>query len=172
MEPAGEVGELLTFVAEGIDPENMIIDYLWSVGDTTFWGGSEVSCGFDNSGEEIVAVQAYDGYNFSETVDWRVHIAPLNAQTTELPKDFAITSIYPNPFNSMTTLQYSIPVAGDVEMTVFDLQGRTLLCNNDNVTSAGTVQRVLDFSSYPTGLYFVRAKFGGKVEMRKMVIIR
>ena len=48
-----------------------------------------------------------------------------NSQTTDgLPTSFALQQNYPNPFNPTTRIDYSIPVSGQVNLTVFDINGR------------------------------------------------
>ncbi len=37
---------------------------------------------------------------------------------------FTLYQNYPNPFNPSTTIQYNVPKAGDVEVNIFDIQGR------------------------------------------------
>jgi|GEM_PF-4109788 len=154
------------------DLEQDPIDCLWKVGDTTFWGGGEISRRFEKPGRLIVAVQAFDGYNWSGTVDWIVNVAPLSANPEELTIEFAIHSVYPNPFNDLATLRYTLPGPGVVELSIFDIQGRTLLYNRDTRTAGGIITRVLDFGDYPTGVFFVKVSYGDKIEYRKMVHLR
>jgi len=168
-----DVDQEVLFDVLGDDPEEWTLDYLWLVDDSTFWGGSTLKWTFAESGEFLVAVQAFDGFNFSGTVDWLVRVAPLDGKAVDaLPAEFAIHSVYPNPFNDLTTLRYTLPSAGVVELTVYDVQGRALLQNRDIRSAGGTVTRVLDFGDYPAGLYFLRMQYGGKVEYRKLVYIR
>ena len=168
-----EVDELLTFEVVGIDPEEFTLDYLWQVGDRTFWGEPRLDWTFDTDGEYMVAVQSYDGYNFSSTVDWLVRVAPLSSDRSALiAEDFTIHSVYPNPFNDLATLRYTLPGPGVAELTIYDVQGRTLLYNRDIRSMGGTVTRVLDFGDYPAGLYFLRMSYEGVVEYRKMVCMK
>ncbi len=62
------------------------------------------------------------------------------------PQATAVTSIYPNPFNPQTTIEFALAEAGAVELAVFDLRGRLI--------------RVLDRESRPAGHY--RAMWNGR----------
>jgi len=165
-------GDVVTFAMLGDDEEGDKLDYLWQIGDSTFWSGDVCKWKFTNTGDVVVGAQAFDGYNYSATVDWRVYIAPLDVRQTEMPHEFTITSVYPNPFNDLATIRYTIPSPGTVELAIYDIQGRLLLRNSHIRIAAGELQQVLDFSRLPTGLFFVRMQYGGKVETRKVVHLR
>ena len=50
------------------------------------------------------------------------------------PRDFALDSSDPNPFNSSTTNGYSLDKAGKVRLEIYDLQGqkvRALIDRNE-----------------------------------------
>lgn len=43
---------------------------------------------------------------------------------SSIPTDFQLFANYPNPFNPETTIQYKIPNTGNVEIIIFDINGR------------------------------------------------
>jgi len=47
-----------------------------------------------------------------------------------IPTDFVLKPNYPNPFNSTTTFSFGLPGNGQVELQIFDINGR-LIFNND-----------------------------------------
>ena len=51
---------------------------------------------------------------------------------------YSLDSIYPNPFNPNTTITFTMPVAGYVELKVYDIIGRELVALQDGYTLAGT----------------------------------
>ena len=53
-------------------------------------------------------------FHFSQTIE--VHLA--------VPENFTITNIFPNPFNSITRLSFSLPENGQVNVSVVDVLGR------------------------------------------------
>ena len=58
--------------------------------------------------------------------------------TEMIPKEYALFSAYPNPFNPITNIKIDIPENSYVKLTVFDLSGRVVTeLLNQNIT-AGT----------------------------------
>ena len=68
---------------------------------------------------------------------------------------------YPNPFNAATVISYELPIASDVKLTIYDLNGReiTTLVNSRQQVGAYTVtwqgkdRRGIEVSS---GIYFYK----------------
>ena len=90
---------------------------------------------------------------------------------------FALYQNYPNPFNPNTTIQYSVPKAGDVEANIFDTQGRLVRSLSKSFQQAGTHSIVWDsrnnkggFSA--SGAYFCQVLFNGSALVKKLVLIK
>jgi len=45
------------------------------------------------------------------------------ADSGEIPKEFAATPNYPNPFNPITQIHYTLPQAGKVTLLIYNLLG-------------------------------------------------
>ncbi len=87
-------------------------------------------------------------------------------------KDFAINQNYPNPFNPSTTINYQIPVSGNVELKVFDILGNkvaTLVNQNQN---AGTYSINFDASNLSSGTYIYTIKSGSFFKSNKMMLVK
>ena len=102
--------------------------------------------------------------------------ASLALQT--LPAAFALADNFPNPFNPATTIQYALPEAADVELTVYNVLGqpvRTLVAEHQ---SAGRYKVEWDATndsghSLSSGMYFYRLQAGGEFhEVKKMLLIK
>ena len=93
------------------------------------------------------------------------------------PAKFTLTGNYPNPFNPSTTISYSIPSDGNVELTVYNIKGqkvKTLINGTQptgvyNVTWNGKDDNDRSVSS---GLYFYKLRSSGKTAVKKMLLLK
>jgi hypothetical protein len=93
------------------------------------------------------------------------------------PLSFRLIGNYPNPFNLSTTIQYSLPSAGLTELVIYNITGQKVceLINGrmesgkHSVEWAGRDQRGKPVSS---GVYISRLKMEGKVETRRMTLVK
>lgn len=89
-----------------------------------------------------------------------------------LPAEWAITSTFPNPFNSVTTIGYSVPVAGDVNLGIYDMQGRLVRQLYSGTTQPGHYRVAFNGRSLPSGLYFVRMQTPEGNLMRRLLLLK
>jgi len=90
---------------------------------------------------------------------------------------FAIRGIYPNPFNMRTTIEFSLPEAGHINLAIYNMMGQkvrellndTLMPGIHSVAWDGTDKSGLNVSS---GLYFTRITSGSNVVTGRMVIVK
>ena len=95
-----------------------------------------------------------------------------------LPAAFSLADNFPNPFNPATTIQYALPTATDVNLTVYNVVGqvvRTLVAEHQ---SAGRYMVEWDATndsghSLSAGMYFYRLQAGGEfAEVKKMLLLK
>lgn len=84
---------------------------------------------------------------------------------------------WPNPFNPVTTVAFSLPRDGDVTVEVLDLQGRRLRALATGHRSAGEHRVTWDGRddagrAVASGVYLVRAAGAGMVTFHKVVLAR
>jgi len=71
-----------------------------------------------------------------------------------LPSEFALEQNYPNPFNPSTTVRYSIPISGEVTITVYNLKGQIVFAQQVGHVSAGQFSQKIDLKNMASGTYF------------------
>ncbi len=69
------------------------------------------------------------------------------------PEKFELFQNYPNPFNPTTTIEYTLPITGNVALKVYDAIGREVATLFDGVKDAGFHQHVWNASTVATGMY-------------------
>lgn len=87
-------------------------------------------------------------------------------------KEFNLSQNYPNPFNPYTTIRYSIPKQGLVNIKIYDILGNevTTLVNEEKV--AGNYEVKFDASKLSSGTYFYRTQVGDFVQYKKMLLLK
>jgi hypothetical protein len=90
----------------------------------------------------------------------------------EVAGDFALAQNYPNPFNSSTRIAFSLPRAGDVELTLFDVTGKRVATLLSESLGAGKHELNFDAGEIPSGVYFYHLTSGGFSETRKMMLLK
>ncbi len=68
-------------------------------------------------------------------------------------------SVYPNPSNGMTTVSYESVASGTIELSVSDLQGKTLLKRNV-IHDGGQTTYPLDLTEMSQGMYIIMVSDG------------
>ena len=79
---------------------------------------------------------------------------------------------YPNPFNPVTTIDYSLPAFSNVELAVYDILGKKVATLVDEAESAGDYSVHFDASELPSGAYFYTLTTDAQSLTRKMLLIK
>ncbi len=85
---------------------------------------------------------------------------------------FALFENYPNPFNPLTKIKFSIPVTSIVKVVIYDITGREVTKIVDGKLDAGIYNYDWDGSNFASGVYFYSFTAGDYHETRKMVLIK
>lgn len=94
------------------------------------------------------------------------------------PKTFSSSQNYPNPFDTETIIEYSLPESCHVTVNVFDLQGKILRVLDDGQKDTGFYKTVWDGKDErgiitASGLYFYKIETStGQTEIRRMVFLK
>lgn len=89
-----------------------------------------------------------------------------------LPKVLDINSVFPNPFNISTTIEYSIPQEGKVILRLFDILGRQIRILFTGVKKQGVYRYKLDTKNMASGIYFVNLLFEDALKSRKLILMK
>jgi 5'-nucleotidase len=93
-------------------------------------------------------------------------------ETLSTPVEFALEQNYPNPFNPATTINYSIPEAGNVEMKVYDILGNEVANLVNEAKAPGNYSAMFDASSLASGIYIYTLRANNFVQTKKMILIK
>jgi hypothetical protein len=87
--------------------------------------------------------------------------------------EVTLEQVAPNPVRSSGVLRFSLPRAGPVSLTIYDLQGRRVAALlQHEVQEAGPHSVSIRTEAWRTGAYFVRLDAQGTVRTEKIVVLR
>ena len=99
-------------------------------------------------------------------------IAVISLVDFVLPEAYALEQAYPNPFNPVTTLSFSLPEMSEVSLVIYDLQGREVASLLSGSMDAGYHSVHWDASGHVSGMYFVKMVAGNHVKTQKLMLIK
>ena len=89
-----------------------------------------------------------------------------------LPFTTSFNSIFPNPFNPVTTIVYSIAKAGSINLSIYNLRGQLIEILENSFMDAGNYTVVWDASKQPSGIYFLQMKAENKIQNQKLMLVK
>jgi hypothetical protein len=79
---------------------------------------------------------------------------------------------FPNPFNPLTVIRYSIPYSGVVKLRIHDILGREISTLVNTYKNSGDYEAELNMKDYPSGVYFYTLSFGDFTETKKILLVK
>jgi hypothetical protein len=93
-------------------------------------------------------------------------------ETIQFPEKFSLNQIYPNPFNPMTSIQFSVESFGETSLQIFDLIGRLVETLVQEKMEPGSYKVNWHPTNMSSGLYFVELKSGDQREIQKITYLK
>jgi len=113
---------------------------------------------------------------------WKIEIygepmTSLDDKRPEIPADFVLENIHPNPFNPTATIEFGLPQVSNVLVDVFDIMGRKVITLTDSEFQPGYHSIVWDGHdragyTVSSGVYFFRMTAGEKVLRKRAVLLK
>ena len=80
----------------------------------------------------------------------------LSNDGVEIPQEFSIGKIYPNPFNPSTTIEWTMKDFGNHRLDVYNTNGQLVDVISEGYITPGYKQSTWDASNYSSGIYIIR----------------
>jgi uncharacterized delta-60 repeat protein len=90
----------------------------------------------------------------------------------QVPENFELLQNFPNPFNPTTKISFVIPESNDVELKIFDINGKEVKTLINGYKPAGIYSVDFDGTGFASGVYFYKIKSGSFSDMKKMIMIK
>ena len=112
-----------------------------------------------------------------ENIEFNLSALSTIYDNNQIPKVFTVSQNFPNPFNPLTTLQYTIPDNAVVKITIFDNMGRLVknLMDGYQIAGRNTIQwNATDNMSQPVsaGMYIYTIEANGFFASKKMILLK
>lgn len=93
--------------------------------------------------------------------------------TITIPENFALKQNYPNPFNPATTIKFTLPESGFVNLTIYNTLGEEVAVLINKQMEAGSYAKEFNAAGLPSGTYIYRIRVGDKyTSEKKMLLIK
>ena len=89
-----------------------------------------------------------------------------------VPDVFKLGKPYPNPFNPTTNITFEIPIDCEVELSVYDLNGRLVQELVSDFLETGYYEIQWNASNQASGMYFMRMVMPKQTMTRKLILMK
>jgi len=86
--------------------------------------------------------------------------------------DFHLYENYPNPFNPSTSIRFSLPVASQVSLKIYNISGQVMTTLVDQQLSQGNHKFQWQAINMPSGIYFYTLKSGSFMQTKRMLLLK
>jgi ribosomal protein L13 len=90
----------------------------------------------------------------------------------EIPQQLLLSQNYPNPFNPSTNIEFSLPAASDVRLSIYNTLGNEIQRLVDGRYQAGRYLVTWDAAQFPSGVYFYRLQTQRSVETKRLILVK
>ena len=91
---------------------------------------------------------------------------------SDAPVAFSLGWNYPNPFNPMTTIPFSIPESGRVTIEIYSILGQRVAKVIDDNMPPGHHQAVFRADHLASGIYYYRFAASGFIQTNSMLLLK
>ena len=88
------------------------------------------------------------------------------------PLEYSMLHAYPNPFNPIINIAFSMDVGSYPNMTIFDLKGTPIEIFPTAYYNPGSYVLQWDASNYASGVYFVKMHAGNYISTEKLMLVK
>jgi len=108
----------------------------------------------------------------TKTVNVNAYTFAVAIDDEILSHTFKLNEPFPNPFNPIITIRFSLVTTDLWSLRVFDITGRLVETLVDGELQSGEYEVVWNAYNQPSGVYFIRFTSGLKSQTRKILLIK
>ncbi len=125
------------------------------------------ACDIDNDGDiDVLSASACDN-----KISLFENLSPTNISMNE-KRNFKLNLFenYPNPFNPITRIRFSIPQTELVNISVYNILGQKIRVLVNRIFNSGQHEISFNASNLSNGSYYYRLQVGNHAEVKKMIL--
>jgi hypothetical protein len=96
----------------------------------------------------------------------------VDLAVSSIPLKYQLEQNFPNPFNPVTAIRYSISNTSNVSLKVFDVLGREVQTLVNTMQAPGLYTVSLNAQGLGSGVYFYRLSAGTFTETKKLMLLK
>ena len=144
------------------------------------WGGTALNDECDDCVEPICnsvgtpspfnpGMNPCESEEFPTSTLWNTSCLSIQNQ---IPESFSINNIYPNPFNPVVNINYSLSKSDIVEISIYDLNGQIVEALFSGYKPIGTYDIAWDASNMSSGIYIIMIKSGNVILSNQLILLK
>jgi len=110
--------------------------------------------------------------SWSEALNFNVVTTAINEISENLPTEFSLEQNFPNPFNPSTSIQFSLPIQSNIELSIYSMLGQKVATVFSGAKPAGIHSISFDASELSSGVYLYQLRAGEFVQTRKFTLLK
>ena len=121
-----------------------------------------------STGQMIDLFGNVDEYSTNEIII----VDQLFNRNITVPNTVTLEGAYPNPFNPVTNIKFSVPERMHVEMNIIDIQGRLVDRIVQNIYEYGNHEIVYNADLMSSGIYFIQLVTETDIKYSKIILLK
>ncbi len=109
---------------------------------------------------------------YSETLTFSVNLSTMADTQVDIPREFELSTAYPNPFNPVTNFTISVPSDGRVVIDVYNSYGQRVTQITDREYAPGEYAFEFDGSRLSSGVYVITARMGQDRRTQSVTLLK
>ena len=93
-------------------------------------------------------------------------------EDVNLPNTVTLHQAYPNPFNPISNINYSVDIGQIINISVFDLNGRLIHTLVNDYHSPGNYIRNFSGHNLSSGIYFISLNNNNRIQTKKIMLTK
>ncbi|MEO8513749.1 MAG: Omp28-related outer membrane protein [Ignavibacteria bacterium] len=99
-------------------------------------------------------------------------VTGINPLGTNIPEKFELSQNFPNPFNPVTNIHFSIPKNTVASLKVYNAVGQLMGVYFDGAINAGQYNAEIDAANFASGIYYYTLSTKEFTQTKKMMLVK